>query len=125
MTVWCDGRYTCHTEHTLRISSTHTNLEGTSRSLGHTSCTAGPHTECTARAYECTAMAWQTGEAMSWPSRESPRPNLPVWPLGQQSFIATDRTYWCSCVTEKPRPSPSQGPRVTPRKVVERESWEA
>ena len=58
------------------------------------------HTECTAMAYKCTARAWQTGgatawlirEAPSWPARESPRLRLPVWPLGQQSVIATDQT---------------------------------
>ena len=74
------------------------NLEG-SWSLGHTSgCTL--ITECTAWAYKCTAIAWQTDgatdwpirDAPSWPARESPTPRFPVWPLGQQSVIATERT---------------------------------
>ena len=58
-------------------------------------------------------MAWQTGEAMSCPSRESPRPSLPVWPLRQQSVIATDRTYWCSCATEKPLSQPGTASHTT------------
>ena len=92
MTIWCDryGRNIGHSDDTPVIGAHVPNLEG-SRSLWHTS--GRTHlTVCTARAYKCTARAWPIREAPSWPARESPRPRLPVWPIGQQSVIATDRT---------------------------------
>ena len=50
----------------LGYPSKHTNWEG--HGPWGIQCTSDytDITECTARAYEWTAMAWQTGEAMSW-----------------------------------------------------------
>ena len=78
---------TCHACN----QSTHVpNLEG-SRSLGaHTlqSALPGPTSALPGPGRLVVPRHWPIREAPSLPSRESPRPRLPVWPLGQQSVIA-------------------------------------